>query len=423
MLVLNYKNKLIVWSVTQKIILTTTAFFLIKIISANYNTNVLGEWIFCTSVLNLVASLDFGIAAFILNKSITLVAKNNTCHLSIVEKSVFKILLIISCLIILSYILIQNSKFLSFISPELQKSFLYVVIIYSFSQIFTTAANFLYGIEKGHVLIIFQIIFSLLNFSLISLFSFCQRPVFELLLVLCLTSFLSGISATTFYFFAKNRKFGFIQVNKLDNIKVLKEILPYSISSLTTNIAYNCDAIIIGKNLNISKIPEFSLTQKIFSIPIIFISTIINSFWPTYTKNNLLGSFTKNSIDFTKNLKITVSLMCVLSLIALLFSKNLVFWLSSYQVVPTYWLIFTFFLYNIINSIAGNFACFLNGINLITFQAKVATPVAVCNIILSILLTKYLGIEGPIIASCLSSLILIMIYIRKINKLKKKCLI
>lgn len=192
----------------------------------------------------------------------------------------------------------------------------------------------------------------------------------------------------------------------------------FFILQIAASILLLSDNIIIAQVLGASAVVAYAIPQKIFSMIDMILDMVITPLWPAYGEAMSRGDITWIKQTFFRSLVAVILFTSVCSLFLVRFGTHLIsFWTRSTVNVELSLLI-GFSVWTVIKAAGTATAMFLNGINVIRFQAIVAIIVATVALLAKIFLVSTIGLEGiiwgTIIAYVICADIPIMIYIPKL---------
>ena len=63
--------------------------------------------------------------------------------------------------------------------------------------------------------------------------------------------------------------------------------MPYIAMNMFVVLQFNLDTIFVAKFVSLDKVPIFAITQKLFLIPMLINTSILDTAWPKFTKYKL----------------------------------------------------------------------------------------------------------------------------------------
>jgi O-antigen/teichoic acid export membrane protein len=165
-------------------------------------------------------------------------------------------------------------------------------------------------------------------------------------------------------------------------------------------VAYQTDALVISHLLGPDEVTTYNLALRLFLIPGLAVSFLLAPLWPAFG-----DAFARDDHAWARQTLRRAVLFGALvnvpgALVLVLFGQRLVdLWVGAGEVELPTLLLVSFGIWTALNAISGPMAMFLNGAQVIGFQVKCALAMALSNIVLSIALTGWLGVAGPVLGS------------------------
>lgn len=183
-------------------------------------------------------------------------------------------------------------------------------------------------------------------------------------------------------------------------------------------ILYSTDNMIITQLFSPADVTPYNIAHKYFSILMIGFSIIVAPFWSAITEAYTKHEFTWIKKSVSKLLRIWLILIIFLFIMLIFSNKIYYLWLGDKVTVP-FALSIAWFIFVAINSLGSIFVAFINGTGYLRLQMVIGLSAAVVNIPLSILLAKQcgLGVTGVILATLITQIIGVSLYIIQYNKI------
>lgn len=193
---------------------------------------------------------------------------------------------------------------------------------------------------------------------------------------------------------------------KQASTQILKQGSGFFILQFLGVVSYNLDNIIVAHYAGLNKVPEYSITMKIFSTPGMILTLLFSGLWAAYADASSKNDWHWIHKTFTKTLKITSLISASISLILALTLPWTIAWLSKDTTHASYSITSGMFFWGTLSAVGGGIASLLNGLHILKIQTYAAIASTFLNITLSITLTKAFGSSGPIWGSVISLLII-----------------
>ena len=177
--------------------------------------------------------------------------------------------------------------------------------------------------------------------------------------------------------------------------RVVKLGLVFFFLQVAFAVTVSTDNLLVARILGASRVAEYAIPAKLFMIVPMAIGFVLGPLWPAYREAFVRDDVAWARQTFKRSLLLSL-LVGVGSVLALLVAGDalLQFWVGDAVAPPTS-LMVALAAWALTSSVALAFAMFLNGANIIRFQAKLVAVQMVVSLVLSIALTRRFGIAGP----------------------------
>ena len=260
------------------------------------------------------------------------------------------------------------------------------------------------GYQKNHIVKIFNLIQIITYNGLIYLLVKFGFGILGITYSAILSAFLF-LFLCLFYIYRNNIVYT-ISTTFFDK-NLLSYIFPYSfrvfIMSLTSQILYRSDAIVIGVILGSVSLTSFDLMYKICFIVATLSTVFSDVLFPTYARLNILNDKEQINKLLQINLFIGISIVSFFTMFLYIWGKSIfLIWVGNKVEIPMN----VFFLMLTINFLHAIGPCYtvLKAIGRVKLIMISSIVNSIFNIILSIYLAKKIGLSGVILATIFSHL-------------------
>jgi O-antigen/teichoic acid export membrane protein len=170
-------------------------------------------------------------------------------------------------------------------------------------------------------------------------------------------------------------------------------------------VGYQTDNLIIAQVLGASQVTEYAVPFKLFAIAPAIMSMLIAPLWPAYAEASVRGDVHWVKETLRRSILIGVAVNIPINLLLVIFGRLIIRMWVGPQIAPSLLLLVGLASWAILTSLSGPLAMFLNGIGFLRVQAVCAVLMAVSNVILSIVLTRKIGVSGVIYGSIMSQVL------------------
>ncbi|WP_417537730.1 MATE family efflux transporter [Marinomonas sp.] len=389
--------------------------------SVNY-----GVWVLILGLTGYINTISFGIPSAMT----TLVA--NTTNLSekyqILKKSFFLLSLFSSFFIFIFIIAINhNDSWIISLLGNIDEEYVYSAkFIFTFFVVFTLLKlpfdlfiQFFTGMNAVYNSEIYAIIKALTIFMVVLL-----TVYFDLDLLIFVMFWLVGdLFVSLFSIFHVFIKYSYLKreaeaEKSLTKKDILKSGFAFFQVGLAASIVWSTDNLVISHFLSPDFVTTYSIAFKIFTYIFMFSAILNGVVAPMY------GNAYANK-DFEKIRKLTNLVYKILPLVGacvwvflILFSKEIItLWTGNDEAFGGYLLFFSLGLYGYVLSYVNTYATLLYSLNFANKIYSVAWLEALLNLVLSIILIKFMGIGGVALGTAISALMISFVLPRFIGKL------
>ena len=182
----------------------------------------------------------------------------------------------------------------------------------------------------------------------------------------------------------------------------------FFVLQVTGTIGYQTDNLILAQILSPASVTTYAVTNRLFMIVPSILFLIMVPLWPAYGEAAARGDVHWIKKTLGRSLLVALSLTIPTNLVLLAFTRPIIrLWVGP-QIVPSMLLLVSLATWTIIsNGVSVPVAMFCNGVGFIRVQAICSVFMAVSNVLLSIYLTRRIGISGVVFGSIASQLIFI----------------
>jgi O-antigen/teichoic acid export membrane protein len=173
--------------------------------------------------------------------------------------------------------------------------------------------------------------------------------------------------------------------------------------------------------LGAARVAEYNIPQRLFGLSYMMLTMLMGGLWPAYREAHARGDIEWIKRTLRRSMMTTIALIVPASLVLLVFHRPIIhLWIgrSADSMMPSLWLVAGFAIWNVLSTCGMTLSMFLNGLHIVRFQMWTSIPMAVSNLLLSIVLAKVWGLPGVIwgavIAYVIFTVIPSVIYVPRI---------
>ena len=175
-------------------------------------------------------------------------------------------------------------------------------------------------------------------------------------------------------------------------------------------VAYQTDALVISHLLGPEEVTTYNLAVRLFLVPGLVVSFLVAPLWPAFS-----DAFARKDADWARQTlrrAVTWGAWVTIpgALFLIVFGQQLMdLWVGKGEVTIPTLLLVALGLWTALTAVSGPMAMLFNGAHVVTFQVVCAVAMAVSNIALSLALTPWLGVAGPVFGTVIAQSVCITI--------------
>ena len=385
------------------------SFVLTPIILQHLGQSAYGLWVVFGSIVGYFGLLDFGMNTATIKYTSEYHARNEQDNLNKYISTVLIMFIFIGIFIILvCFGLTPFIPGLFNIPKDLisvgRIAFLIMGVNVALELVGATFGNMLYGYQRVDVWKTFCLIRASANASFTIIF---LRLGFGLIGVV-VASFLSILILISLYLlFMRHSNYETVIDPRLADVNTLKKIAPYSIRSfvlsLTSQILYYTDNIVIGIFLGASLVTMYSIAYRLCFLATYIFSIITQTMFPTFTKLYTIGDIDGLKSLYLKTVRISVVIMVPIGLFLGFFGHSFInLWVGEEHFVGINVLLVLIFM-DFLHSFGTPPGLLLQalGKNKTFVFSEILN--AGLNLLLSIILVRRIGLMGVALGTLIAS--------------------
>ncbi len=399
------------------------------------NDSQYGVWLTIFSFLNWLSILDFGLGLGLRNKFPEALAKDDKKKAKNYIEVTYLITILLSAFFFIVVLLITKAGDFNVILnvkdgqvPEnMNVLMLMIVLLYGFQFVGNNVNGLLHSIQKSRFLVFIDFMAKLISLLGLLLLIHLELPSLYVVAVITMLSriLLTAIFTIYFYQYVANKynlKFAIFSVKNIRQklfLLIDDNLLSLSIKFFIINISsiflINSTNYLITYLYSPAEVIPFSISFKLFSSLLFLFYLFLAPFWSAFTE-----SYLKKDYDWIINTlnKMLIGYGVFLAIVFLIYMASqflYVLWIADDVHIPD-GITFAVSCYVCIMAWNALFSHFLNGINKLDIQLRIALIHIVTNIPFCILMSQTFGfgIEGLIWATNINLLLLSIILPRQV---------
>lgn len=415
-------------SAILKMVSIIAGFLIIRVTIDYLGAEKYGLWMAISSLIAFFQLMDFGIG----NALISLTSEKSSKHGIATARDIlldgFKQVSIIVFPVSLFLFIVTNYVNWQFIfkytDPSLDvltiQSIRAFIVSFAIGAVLSISQNVRLGLRQGHKNSFFGVFGQVLNiaFVITSIKLSLELPFLVVAATLG-TIICNGANFAQLYN-SLPRDNKSINRRKLSS-GIMKRSGGYFLLQVIGLISFNIDNMVVAHYVSLADVATYSVAMKIFSIPSVILTLFFSGLWPAYSEAYSLKDWDWIRRTYFSSLK--VGLLAAFSIsIILAISINYSMQLLTNNIInASFPLILGMFFWGGLSAVTGGIASFLNGLNMIRLQVVCSFFACLINLFLSIVLSKYYGVSGPIWGSVISVVIVYpVMFVLSIAILDKK---
>jgi O-antigen/teichoic acid export membrane protein len=385
------------------------SFLLTPIIIHSLGQAAYGLWVVFGSIVGYLGLLDFGMNVSTVKYTAEFHARNEQDNLNKHISTIFLGFVLIGILIIL--VCFGLAPFIPglFNIPEDLVSvgriaFLMMGLNVALGLLGATFGNMIYGYQRVDAWKTIGIIQAIANASFVIVF---LQLGFGLIGVVVASLLTILISIGLYLLFLRRSNYGIVISPKLADFSTIKKIAPYSIRSfvlsLTSQVLYYTDNIVIGIFLGASVVTKYSVAYRLCFFATYIFSVITQTIFPTFTKLYAMEDSERLKSLYLKTVKISIAIMVPIGLFLGFFGRSFInLWVGEENFVGINALLVLIFM-DFLHSFGTPPGLLLQAIG--KNKAFVYSEIlnASLNLLLSIILVTKIGLIGVALGTLFAS--------------------
>jgi O-antigen/teichoic acid export membrane protein len=406
-------------------------FSIIRISIDHLGPNDFGIWMAINSVVAILMVSDFGLAGAMLRLTAHRKGGDGQYDVYALGLAAVRFLAVIGVTILAVALAISASpSFYSQMgidryqeSEDALNAFRALMAFFAVNLVAQVSIPLRLGMQKGHVNGLFQILGHLCNLIFVVVATQFGANLAWLASAAVAGSTTSNLlNLITLLLSSK-------EINKNSSIPVsLKSVMnssaPFFLLGLIGVLSYNVDNLVIARYLSLSDVSQNSIAQRIFNIPVFFVSLFYIGLWAGYSDAELSDDYNWIKKTYITSILIAVPLTAAAGIGLYVFFDFAALFITNGKVHFNNYLLLCFCLWLPVTVMSGATASLMNGLHMLRPQVLVSLLALAINLSLSIFLVNRIGVSGPIFATFLSMIItqpiLVWICLTELNKRNSK---
>jgi O-antigen/teichoic acid export membrane protein len=289
---------------------------------------------------------------------------------------------------------------------------MFVLAIGTFAMLpLSVAAAVRRGLQQGYASSLWQLVMSVLVLIGTVIAIRCRAGLVLLAAIPLSVQILLGVGENMLLYFVQypsiRPRLSAISRKALSPLLALG--LSFYVISLATAVGFGTDNIVLAKILGVSAVTRYSIPQRLcFLLPTV-LSFVLAPLWPAYGEAHARGDIQWVKNTLRRSSILTLAIVIPFTLVFVIFGKVIVKAWVGHAADPSYSLLAAIGIACAIMSTQGIFSVLLNGIGAVRFLLIASVSMAIINLPVSILLTRWIGVSGVAWGSALATLVCLLV--------------
>lgn len=220
-----------------------------------------------------------------------------------------------------------------------------------------------------------------------------------------------ALFANAIYFFKKRPWLRpmWVQVRRAISRELVRTGSLFLVLQLAGAIAFSADNVVIAQVLGAEAVAQYAVPARLFSVINLLSSFIVGPLWPAY--GEALARNDRSWVEKTlfRSVRVLTALSIAIGGTLLAVAPTLLrLWVGP-QIHPSAILLIGLASWSVICALSVPVAILLNAATVVRFQVVASSVGCLGNILLSVWLTRRLGVSGVIYGSIISQLLLVLV--------------
>ena len=173
--------------------------------------------------------------------------------------------------------------------------------------------------------------------------------------------------------------------------------------------AYQSDTIVISHHLGAAEVTRYAITLRLFTLVPTALAALLLPLWPVYGEALARDDLTWVRTTLRRSALLALGATGISSLLLVFVARPILEAWAPEVAPPDRGLLLALGSWAVVSTVSTAIAMYLNGANVIRLQVTVAILMAVANLVLSIVLVRSVGVAGPVWASVITQITIVLI--------------
>jgi O-antigen/teichoic acid export membrane protein len=173
--------------------------------------------------------------------------------------------------------------------------------------------------------------------------------------------------------------------------------------------AYQSDTIVISHYLGAAEVTRYAIALRLFTLVPTALAALLLPLWPVYGEALAREDLAWVRTTLRRSALLALGATGASSLLLLFVARPVLEVWTPDVPAPDHGLLLALGAWAVVSTVSTAIAMYLNGANVIRLQVVVAILMAVANLALSIVLVQEIGVAGPVWASVITQVLLVLV--------------
>jgi O-antigen/teichoic acid export membrane protein len=174
-------------------------------------------------------------------------------------------------------------------------------------------------------------------------------------------------------------------------------------------ISFSADNLVLARILGPRAVAQYAVPCKLFSLINVVISFVVSPLWPAYGEALARQDHSWIRKTLFRSLTLVVGISLSLGTLLVIFGSHVVLVWVGPSIHTSPLLMAGLGIWSVVFSLSTVAAVFCNGLSIIRFQVVVVSLGSLANVVLSVYLTRRIGISGVVYGSVVSQMFVVLI--------------
>lgn len=183
----------------------------------------------------------------------------------------------------------------------------------------------------------------------------------------------------------------------------------FLVLSVAGAAAYQSDTLVISQHLGAAEVTRYAVGLRLFTLAPTALAALVMPLWPAYGEAVARGDHDWVRATLRRSVLGSLAVAAVASAVLVVAAQPLLDRWAGGTARPDTGLVLALACWAVVSAVSTALAMYLNGAQVIRLQVVVALAMAASNLALSLVLVRRLGVAGPVWASVITQVVVVLI--------------